>query len=337
MLIHVHCAGSMTEGLDSPSRGEGRWAQNIVKVLAKQGHTIVATGGGLPSWGSTKKVDNVYLVPESSPIYGFDGHDIFDLSMDPTWWKDKKPMVKAKKYLVMKWSLEDYTRSEPLPDNQYLCYPLNIHTPQFFEDRCVNKDRSFFLPLPLGEKFREPNFDADGILWTCKDVDREKFMRDNARMMMDKVLYPLLEKDNDLFVIWLMADMMSNVGLEPKIRPDVDLPFCGLIPYYRVRELLSACRLVMAVNIPGSVLDATSLGVPTLEWEVGGFFNHIGRKHNVLIEKDATVERIQEVVNKFLYNKDFYCGYVKDIQEELKFNTNSYSLECFNNIVKKIF
>lgn len=336
MKIHIHCPGPMTDGLDSPTRGEGRWAQNLARVLANAGHQVFATGGGIPSWGNTVPVDNVWLVSESVPKRALDGHGPFDLSIDPCWWKDKPPMVTAKRYLVLKWSLEDYTRVVPLPKNQFLCYPLNIHTPQFFKDDCVNKGRTFFLPLPFGSEMCEPNFNKKGLLWTCKDIDRVQSMRENAFMVAEKVLYPLLDKEEDLYVVWLMLDMLRRFGFDAKVR-DKDIAVNNLVPYCELRKLLSECKLVVAINIPGSVHDAAVLGVPTLEWEDGGFFNSVGRKYDVLLERGAGPERISEVVGRYLYDREFYTNYVRDIQHELRFNTDGASLQHFNTIVESIF
>lgn len=337
MKMHIHCPGSMTDGLDSPSRGESRWTQNLAKLLSKDGHQIVVTGGGIPKWGSTKPIKNVLLAPEGATPGFLEQFGPFDLNIDSSWWEAKLPMVNAKKHLLLKWSLEDYTRNKLLPKDIFLCYPLNVRSSQFFEDVCVNKDKTFFLPLPFGPKFHEPNFNEKGLLWTCKDMEREKYLRDNATLVVEDVLYPLLGKEKDFYVIWLMLGLLKRCGLDVKVRPQKDIPVNDLVPYYEIRNLLGKCKLVVAVNVPGSVHDAAMLGVPTLEWERGGFYNYIARKHNVLIENGASAERINEVVNKYMYDEKFYADYVKDIQYELRYNTDDYSLSCFYNIMEKIF
>jgi hypothetical protein len=337
MKIHIHCSGSLTDGLDSPSRGEGRWTQNLARILAKAGHTIVATGGGNPSWGSTLPVDNVLLVPESASDNHLKSLGPFDLDIDPARWEGKPPRVKATKHLLLKWSLEDYTRSKPLPEDTFLCYPLSIHPEQFFEDRCVNKDKTFFLPLPLGDRQHDPNFDKTSLLWTCKDIDREKLFRDNAELVANKVLRPLLQQSSEISVVWLMMDLLKRSGILAPIRQDRDIQISGLVPYFRIRELLSDCKVVVAANIPGSVLDAAMLGVPTLEWEVGGFFNDVGKKYGVLIERGARAERISKVLNKYINDREFYTNYVKDIQYKLRFNVNDIALSYFDTLVNTIF
>lgn len=336
MRIHIHCPGDMSNGLDSPTRGEGRWAQNMARVLAKDGNDIIITGGGSVTWGETTPIPGIKLVSEHTPKIELDKLGPFDVNIDPVWWKNKPEMVSAKKHLVLKWSIEDYTRTIKFPDNYALCYPLNVRSSCFFEDNCVNRENTFFLPLPLGDNPHKPNFNKKGLLWTCKDIEREEYIRKNAELVSQEVLYPLLSEHPDLYVVWLMSTQLKRMGIDVRARPDVDVLLKHLVPYYRIRELLSECKLVMAVNLPGSVLDAAFLGVPTLEWAKGGFFNHIGDKYGVTIEEGASAERIREIVNKYLYDEEFYCSYVEDVQNELKFNTNANALACFYDIVDRL-
>lgn len=335
MRLHIHCPGDMQNGLDSPTRGEGRWTQNLARVLAEDGNDVVITAGGFPTWGETEPIDGITLVRETISRQDLEKLGPFDINMDPAWWENKPERVAAKLHLVLKWSLEDYTRKIPFPDNYALCFPLNVRSSGFFEDRCVNRGKTFFLPLPLGPVLHEPNFDKKGILWTCKDIEREEYLRVNSKMVSTKVLYPLLDKHPDMHVAWIMAQLLVQLGLDVRVRADKDIFIKTLAPYYKIREIISNCKFIMAVNLPGSVLDAAFLGVPTLEWSRGGFFNHIGNKYNVTIEEGATVERIQGVVGRYLYDEGFYTSYVKDIQNELKFNTNSSSLSYFYSIVEK--
>ena len=337
MKIHIHCPGSMQDGLHSPSRGESRWTQNLALMLAKAGHNIVVTAGGRPSWGSTQPIDNVLLVPEGISKNVLNSYGPFHISMDSARWKDKEHALKAERYLNLKWSIEDYTRSERLPENEFLCYPLNIGSEGFFKEDCVNRDKTFFLPLPFGEEMCGPNFHKDGLLWTCKDIDREKVFRDNAFMVAEKVLYPLLEEDGNLFVVWLMRNLLKRQGFNAVVRDKKDISVPDLLTYDKLREVLKDCRLVVSINIPGSVFDAAFMGVPTLEWERGGFFNSIGKKHGVLIEDGATPERVLEVIKSLLENETLYSSYVADIQKEIMCNTNTSSLGYFNRMIKEIF
>jgi len=337
MRIHIHCPGVLGDGLDSPSRGEGRWSQNLARLLAGAGHYIVATGTGTPGWGAQAQVDNVILLPETTTRKKLESHGPFDLSLDSAWWKDKPPMVTAKKYLVLKWSLEGYTREEPLPENMFLCYPLNIGSEQFFKDDCVNRDRTFFLPLPLGPMMCEPNFDKKGLLWTCKDIDRSQLYRENAVMVAKEVLYPLLDKEEDLCVIWLMSAALKKVGFDTRVRAGKDVAVDNLVLYHEIKRILRESKLVVSINIPGSFLDAAVLGVPTLEWEEGGFLNAIARKYGALIERGATAQRVSEVIDKYLYDREFFYNYVKDVQHELRFNLDASALQHFDALVEKVF
>jgi len=327
----------MRSGLDSPTRGEGRWTQNLARILAADGHDIVITAGGVPTWGETPPVEGITLVRESISRQALEKMGPFDINMDPVWWENKPERVTAKRHLVLKWSIEDYTRKILFPGNYAMCYPLNTSSDGFFRNDCVNKDKTFFLPLPFGEEMCKPNFDKNGLLWTCKDIDREKVFLDNAIMVAEKVVYPLLEQDENLFVIWLMRNLLKRQGFNAVVRDKKDISVPDLMSYDKLREVLKVCRLVVSINIPGSVFDAAFMGVPTLEWERGGFFNSIGKKHGVLIEDGAPPERVLEVIKSLLENEILYGNYVADIQKEIECNTNASSLEYFNSMIKEIF
>ena len=237
MRMHIHCPGSMTDGLDSPSRGEGRWTQNLARILARAGHEIVVTSGGIPVWGDTAPVENVILLPEALPSETLEKYGPFDLSMDSARWEAKPYAVKATKHLNLKWSIEGYTREKLLPENEFMCYPLNMRSESFFREDCVNKDKTFFLPLPLGERMHEPAFDKHGLLWTCKDIDRVERMRETAFMVAEKVLYPLLDKEKDLYVVWLMLDTLKRYGFNAKVREKTRLlPTQAWVHQERLRQ-----------------------------------------------------------------------------------------------------
>src|SRR3990167_2956236 len=47
LKILINCPGGWSHGLDSPERGEGRWAQNLTRCLAKsKQYGISACSGG---------------------------------------------------------------------------------------------------------------------------------------------------------------------------------------------------------------------------------------------------------------------------------------------------
>lgn len=336
MKIHVHCPGLMNEGLDSPSRGESRWTQNLARLLAEAGHEVVITASGNPVWGSRPELVGITLVPETRPKSYMDNtFGVFDVSMDSACWKGKPRAVSAKRYLILKWSLEEYMRATRLQDDEFLCFPHRLYESSFFLPGCVNADKTFLLPLPFGDGLSEPNSDKDGLLWTSKDIDRVLDMRDNAKRMAERVVPDILGKYPNMYVVWLMHASLKKYSIKAPVR-DKDIVVNDLVPYYKIREILSECKLVVAVNIPGSVFDAAFLGVPTLEWEVGGFFNDVGRKHDVLLEEGCHSDRIKEVILNFLTDESLYCSYVRDIQDKIKDNTNSSAIKHFNRIVKEI-
>lgn len=65
MKILINCPGSFTHGLDSPERGEGRWAQNVARLLGKAGHDVFACSGESLLQGEGRPAPGVTLIRES--------------------------------------------------------------------------------------------------------------------------------------------------------------------------------------------------------------------------------------------------------------------------------
>ena len=65
MKIAVQIHGSTNHGCWSPTRGEGRWAQNAIAILGAAGHDVLAYGcldGRNDGWGTCPRIPNVELV-----------------------------------------------------------------------------------------------------------------------------------------------------------------------------------------------------------------------------------------------------------------------------------
>ncbi|MCK5017785.1 MAG: hypothetical protein KAS32_12040, partial [Candidatus Peribacteraceae bacterium] len=104
LKIFICCPGSWSAGLNSPERGEGRWAQNWAALLGKAGHEITACSAGTAS--NRHPTPNITLVGEHEAI--LDGP--YDIYIDPTWWDKKVPKVESKFYFRCYWSLAPFLR-----------------------------------------------------------------------------------------------------------------------------------------------------------------------------------------------------------------------------------
>ena len=167
MKILIMCPGSWTHRLNSPERGDGRWAQNYAQMLALAGHDVFAASGrgnlqpGQTHYGA-KLVNQ-----DTCGMYG-----PFDLYIDAAWWDKKQPKAQAKKYIALKWSLENYLRNDPFPDDFHLAYPYPSH--HHFFSRFHSASKTFALPTMFGTELSKPNWDALKIYLPGKiDTNRD--------------------------------------------------------------------------------------------------------------------------------------------------------------------
>lgn len=332
MRIHVNCPGMWRSDLNSPERGESRWAQNLARMLGMAGHEVYASSYGEPFWVG-RPVPNVTLINETMDmrILGW-----FDLHIDPSWWDGKIVPINAEKKVSVKWSLEDYMKKTILPDNHYIFYPYEARASIFMNDLNYNKDRTFFMPIPLCDKFEEPKFSNKGILWPSKGFDVESGFRGTADFVLKEVLYPLLDADPTFFIIWMMYHELVKTDLDIRVRKGKDkrYPSCA---YNIIIDLIRQCKIAVPVNHPGSILECGAYGVASLIWEEAGFFPEVASYNGLLIERGATKERIKDVILQLLNNEQVYTKYVKDLQYELRHHETPTALSIFNDIMKKIF
>jgi hypothetical protein len=164
MKILVLCPGSWTHGLNSPERGEGRWAQNYAKLLAQYGHEVYAASG------NNSKIDsehNVKLISESQAR----SYEPYDVYIDSCWWDRKVAIAKSKIYVRLHWSLEERVGKIKLPANEYLAYPYPDSTQYFIHDQNVNVEKTFCLPTAFGDEFGNSKFHNQNLFIPCRGVE----------------------------------------------------------------------------------------------------------------------------------------------------------------------
>ena len=93
LRVLINCPGGWSHGLDSPERGEGRWAQNLTRCLARSGrYEVFACSGGDPTWGDGVVEPNATLLSE----WAAEQLGPFDLYFDASWYNGKRPAAQAK-------------------------------------------------------------------------------------------------------------------------------------------------------------------------------------------------------------------------------------------------
>lgn len=319
MKIVVLCPGSFTNGLNSPERGEGRWSQNFARMLARAGHEVYAASMGNPE---PRRHYDVNLIHETN----VNDYGPFDIYIDSAWWDDKPVKAIASKYISLKWSVESYMRDKDLPDNFYYAYPYPSHHWEFANFRNTNK--SFALPTMFGEKFEEPKWNNDAIFLPGKiDLNRDY-----------KKYIPAIGE----FLNKYRINGGSRQFFEQEFGNRIDFGRPGSnwynnIPYDQVLDYMRQSKLSLPILNPGCMIEATFIGLPSIFWEHGGFFNPLGDSLGITIGSYAEPERFTEVANMLMTDRKKYMEVVRTMQHYFSYHTYEGSLGYFNLMVASIF
>lgn len=331
MKILVACAGTFSHGLDSPERGEGRWAQNVARMLGAAGHQVFACSGGRPQNGEGRPAAGVKLLAEGQTKK----HGPYDLYIDSCWWEGK-PVPQAKYYFRIHWALEQRLR-KPLPKNHFIIYPYYDSKPNFIHEVNPNNDRTFFLPTPFCDQFVPPQFNNKWLLWPSRatDVFGNPHFEANGR---DTVAWAkqFIEQNPDHQAHWFFEDTFKkykNIG----VKKSSNHRFHGLLPYNKALEVFAKVKLNLAVNLPSCSIDCAAAGAATLVWELGSWdkFREIAVKHDLLIQKGSGADRIAQVADRLMKEEETFNSYVLDFQHTFRHHTTEESLKIFNEIVSK--
>jgi hypothetical protein len=331
LKVLICCPGAWTHGLDSPERGEGRWAQNLARTLGKSGKfEVVAASAGNPNQGKGRATSGVQLVTEhKAKKLG-----PFDLYFDSSWWEGKPPLTKARAYFHVNWTLEPRLRSPSFPKDHYVAYPYVTSKPNFINEHNPHSERTFFLPTAFAERLAPPNFSRTRLFWPGRPDDR---VRANEEVVA-RTIIELLDANPQLRSDWLFGAAVKDA--KPKLSlPGLRSEFHNTLPYFMVVDLIRQAKLSLPVNLPACVPDCSVEGVPSLIWEHGSwlFLREVAKKHGLLIEKPATGARIKEVINTLMTNESVYTAYTLDLQHVFRYHTEPEVLNQFQHIVDTIF
>lgn len=320
MKILIMCPGSFTHGLNSPERGESRWAQNYARMLAMADHEVFAASGHI---GQLLREENVLLCNETiAHQYG-----PFDLFIDPAWWNGKEIRAEAKHYIILKWSLEPYTREFNFPDNHWLAYPYPSHMWEFYIPDARGRDRTFALPTMFGTEFPIPNWDKKKIFLPGK-IDKARDYRPYLPAIVDFLnQYPVEGCSQSFF--------QAEFGDQLKLHGDSCL--YELKPYNEVIDSMSRCKLSLPILNPGCIIEAAFMGTPSIFWEEGGFYNPLARNLGVLIEKGSPPERFLEIANEMMFNRKRHWEVTKLTQEYFSCHLYDNAIQYFNQMIEMIF
>lgn len=329
MKIVIDIPGSVYEGLDSPERGESRWAQNWAKFLANEGHQVICVcNPGL--WGKATPIKNVELRPWSNtaPIE-------CDIYINSAWWKGKNiGDIRAKTYVHMSYSLEDHARDPSfITRGHVLAYPYELSKSKFICERNPFSYKTFALPIPLAEDFCSSAFDRPALTFSAKDVfldrhnERERHWYEAGKNILHTIA--LLAEKYDLPCIFLMAhELLSDKGPSATavrtygIREIIDQvkskALYPLITSSEVASLLKKTKTLFPVISPGgSMIEGVVDGIVPLTWS-GSLFDQPASEEGFLLRHDASYEQILAKTERLITDRDFYNRLLAKYQQILE-------------------
>lgn len=329
LRVLINCPGGWSHGLDSPERGEGRWAQNLAKCLARSGRYDVSTcSGGVPTWGRGEVVPGVALLSEQ------EARDAgpYDLHFDAAWYDKKRPAAEAEHNFHVHFGFEPRL-GVPFPEGHYLVYVLRRSEPKYFGEGRGNADRTFYLPAPFGEAMLPPDPSRRRVIHTMRGSDAP------GRVGRFDALYEAvtrLRRVESIPFTWL-----SSKGLESPRHPEdrvVPMDAAWGIPYNEMRAELRGCGLNAALDGWSNILDCTVLGIPSLAW-VGGIDDtavDVASTFDLVLGGDAGLGRVHEVVRRLLSDAGLYVEYTRALQSECSDHVESRTLQLFDALVEKV-
>jgi len=339
MKIVIDIPGNTNQGLESPERGESRWAQNWAKFLALEGHQITCVCGPNPSWGDTKPVPNCTLV---------DWHHDFiecEIFMHATWWPGRSiGKLSSKKYVHLHFGWEpQLADSSFIQENHIIAYPFKASAPNFLHKNNPFVNKTFLLPIPLAEKFGKPNFHKKELTYSAKDVFLDRQSKNWYEVGKSTILSMTeLAKIHSLKCNFMMYHQLSNQS-ESKAAYEYDVvnlinnckhkSTFGLLKLREVYQLLENSKMSFPViDVGGSAIESVSVGTLPLTWS-GGVFSDVAKEANFLLGHHADYQTIYQMVDKALSDEQLYNHLLLEYQLLLSDHLYENSRKYFQQII----
>ncbi len=358
MRIAIFISGDNTQGVNSPSAGEGRYGWCWAQALAHYGHQVDCIGENPwvpPSWGDSQPIRDITL---SNHI---DTNKLYDLAIYLPWEHQRNGRgwekcytnpLKAKWYLHVQfgWSQSIATDHDCYNRNHALVYPYTWGAHQFPTDKTENPFKTFALPYPLYKSFPEDNLsERKDILWATKDVFHNDWPRNHHVPRIGsytlKAIKRLSEKHKfNLYCIsghyfdpeksWAAKEYDVPALLESI--PNVSISKT-LVHRDKLINLMEKCRLNTVVSgLCGSFLESIPQGALPLAY-TGHLWQDAFAKEGLLLNTyDATEDDIYNVIEKLYEDDVLYRQVLADSRAAIKDHSYEASYSYFETIVKEL-
>jgi hypothetical protein len=370
MDIVVFIGGTINNGLDSATPGEGRWAQNLAKMLAEHGHNIDVVANVVwapPSWGTSKPISNVTLSPLLNTEKEYDlalympwEYQVWENNQYTAWRPCHEVPIKAK-YCVhntFSWGASIKDDHICYERNHVLAYPYMQENHQFPTDPEDNPYPTFALPMPLYKEILSVNLkDRKNILWSTKDVFHpdwgkcEEYPNGNinhhcprigmATLRAIKRLTEKYEFDTHFLSTRFFFSELSSIAKELGVLDFVkSIPRAhlhGLLPQDELRSVMQKTRITAVVSgLLGSFGESIISGAVPLCYS-GHLQRDAADKHGIKLGVfDATEDEIYDCMEKLYTDDDFYMKVIEDYRYEMRYYSYGEAYRYFELMVKEL-
>jgi hypothetical protein len=362
MEIAVFLSGAITSGLDSPTAGEGRWGQNLSRMLSMYGHNVDCfsdPGQGHPSWGRTVPIPNVALSAfhRTNKQYDIVLYMPWEHQYNRGWQYPHEPCLtmplKAKWYahFTFSWAASIPGDHTCYNNNHVLAYPYIQEAHQFPPYGDENPYRVYPLPIPIYTELSTIAIEKrKDLLWSTKDVFHPDWGSVEHHvpaigMRTLRAIKRLSEKYtfnthflSTTYFHSVASSVAKSLGVEDFVRTIPNARFYDLIPRRDLLEIMGGCRLTTIVSgLLGSFGDSIASGSIPLCYN-GHIYRAAALKHGLVLDTfHAKEEDIYSCMERLYTDDALFLEVLKDYREEMRYYSYKASYEYFRTMVKDLF
>ncbi len=370
MKVIVFIGNTLKNGLNSPTPGESRWAQNLARMLGEHGHEVDAIAGVVwdpPCWGASTPVPGVTLsaLPDYDKEYDLAiympwEYQVYENNQYTPWRQCHEIPLKAKYYVHNTFSWGISIRDDHIchQKNHILAYPYMQENHQFPTDPAENPYPTFALPLPLYKEILPVDLEnRKNILWSTKDVFHpdwgkcEEHPEGNidhhcprigmATLGAIKRLAEKHEFDTHFLSTRFFSPKNSAIAKKLKVMEFAEsIPnayFHDLLPQDELKSVMKETRVTAIVSgLLGSFGESIINGAVPLCY-AGHLQRDAAEKHGIKLPVfDATEDQIYECMEKLYTDDDFYMQVIEDYRHEMRHYSYDEAYRYFELMVKEL-
>ncbi len=353
MNIFITVSGPVFEGLDTPTRGEGRWCLNMARCLADAGHKVLLSEhGGEVLLGKSQKHPNVEIIQWRNLARV--SHIVFDVYFTVNHIPGNPYPVKAKRVLSGIYSLGslmDEPEVSRVQDELYVLAPER-HTHEKYskalgEKNISWKDRYKLLCQPYGKKLGKSKFDKKTIIFSAKDVFDPilERLQEDAR----KNIFAAIDacKATGANFVAVSSDWnnprytpaLARLGIFDKIKEIPNFRILPILPWKQLMVELAQGSILVPLAFAGCTPDALFSGLVPLLTEDSMLIKHPGVEYENLIEEmgnsfKQSQDEVKNTLVRLLTEEDYYNHFQRELQKMMVDNLDENVLKQFYDIIE---